>query len=241
MPLTAAVWSKAIFLRSVAPGDLVIEILANRQASLLCYGLSALDDQTLQYLVDHPAALTKIYTLGAEPFAVFAEKVRVVDGRIAPPGGDEAVPLWEKVVGESVARPDRFLIALFTHDEGRLARLYDVVGQLDRGRQRFALGLWLKDSSTRLDRMQALAVASSASLGDWRALKAQPFVHQPYDLAALLMRVRVDASGAPMAPSSRSFWSRVIDGVDLPPSLRGFSRKPPGMMIGRSMLRGWQA
>jgi len=217
VPLTAAVWSKAIFLRPVAPADLVIEILANRKASLLCYGLAALDDQTLQYLADHPSALTQIYMLGAEPFAVFAEKVRVADGRIVPPGGDEAVPLWEKIVGESVARPDRFLIALFTHDEGRLSRLYDIIGQLDRGRQRFALGLWLKDPAARLDRMQALAAASGGSLGDWRALKTQPFVRQPYDLAALLMRVRVDASGAPMAPFSRTFWSRVGDGVDLPP------------------------
>ena len=147
VPLTAAVWSKAVFLRPVAPGDLVIEILGNRQASLLCYGLAALDDETLQYLAEHPAVLTQIYALGAEPFAVFANSVRVHGGRIVPPGGDEAIPLWEAVVGESVTRPDRFLIALFTQAEGRMASLYDTIGQLDRGRQRFALGLWMKDSS----------------------------------------------------------------------------------------------
>ena len=216
VPLTAAVWSKAVFLRPVAPGDLVVEILGNRQASLLCYGLAALDDETLQYLAEHPAVLTGIYTLGAEPFAVFANSVRVQDGRIVPPGGDEAIPLWEAVVGERVTRPDRFLLALFTRTEGRLAGLYDTIGQLDRGRQRFALGLWMKDSSARLDGMRALASVSIAASGDGRAMKAQPFVRPPYDLTALLMRVRVDADGVPMAPSSRGFWARVVEGVDLP-------------------------
>ena len=146
-----------MFLRPVAPGDLVVEILGNRQASLLCYGLAALDDETLEYLAEHPAVLTAIYTLGAEPFAVFANGVHVQDGRIVPPGGDEAIPLWEAVVGERVTRPDRFLAALFTRAEGRMAGLYDTIGQLDRGRQRFALGLWMKDSAARLDGMRALA------------------------------------------------------------------------------------
>jgi hypothetical protein len=205
-----------VFLRPVAPGELVIGILANRRASLLCYGLAALDDETLQYLAEHPAALTEIYALGAEPFAVFADSVRVRGGRIVPPGGDEAVPLWEAVVGESVTHPDRFLVALFTRAEGRLSSLYDTIGQLDRGRQRFALGLWMKDSSARLASMQALAVTSIAATGDWRAMKAQPFVRQPYDLTALLMRIRVDAAGVPLSPSSRGFWARVVEGVDLP-------------------------
>ena len=217
VPLTAAVWSKAVFQRPVAPGDLVIAILGNRQASLLCYGLAGLDDETLQYLAEHPAVLTQMYTLGAEPFAVFASSVHVQDGRIAPPGGDEAIPLWEAVVGESVTRPDRFLVSLFTRTEGRMASLYDTIGQLDRARQRFALGLWMKDSSARLEAIRALAVASLAASTDWRAVRSQPFVRQAYDLTTLLMRVRVDADGVPSAPSARAFWARVVEGVDLPP------------------------
>lgn len=209
-------WSKAVFLRPVAPGDLVIEILGNRQASLLCYGLAALDDETLQYLADHPAVLAQIYVLGAEAFAVFADSVRVRGGRVVPPGGDEAVPLWEAVVGGSVTRPDRFLVDLFTRAEGRMARLYDTISQLDRSRQRFALGLWMNDSTARLDMMHALAAASIPAPGDWRAMKRQPFVRQPYDLTALLMRVRVDAAGGPVAPSSRGFWARVVEGAELP-------------------------
>jgi hypothetical protein len=216
VPLTAAVWSKAVFLRPVTPGDLLIEIFSNRQASMLCYGLSALDDETLQYLADHPGVLTQIYVVAAEAFAVFAESVRIKDGRIVPPGGDEAIPLWEEFVGASVTRPDRFLVALFTQAEGRMAKLFDTIGQLDRGRQRFALGLWMQDSRARLGGMRAFAAASIAPSGDWRTMKAQPFVRQPYDLTALLMRVRVDAAGAPMAPSSLNFWARVFEAGELP-------------------------
>src|SRR6185503_7129655 len=150
-------------LRDVKPGDLVIEILGSRQASLLCYGLASLDDETLQYLADHPAVLTQIYVTGAEVFAVFAESVHVLNGRMTLPGGDEAVPLWEAVIGESVTSPDRFLVALFTRVEGRLARLYDTIGQLDRGRQRYALGLWMSESTARLEAMHALVAASIAA------------------------------------------------------------------------------
>src|SRR5207248_4939960 len=76
--------------------------------------------------------------------------------------------------------------------------------------------LWMKDSSARLDGMRALAAASMGASGDGRALKAQPFVRQAYDLTALLMRVRVDAAGVPMAPSSRGFWARVVESAELP-------------------------
>jgi hypothetical protein len=216
VPLTAAVWSKAVFLRTVAPADLLIEIFANRQASFLCYGLAALDDETLDYLTAHPAVLTQIYAFGAEPFAVFANSVRVRSGRIVPPGGDEAVPLWEAVVGEKVMRADRFLVALFTKSAGpSTASLYDTIGQLDGARQRFALGLWMKDPSERLASMLALA-AAVAGAGEWKSVKVQPFVRQPYDLSAVLMRVHVDAAGAPAAPAARDFWARVIEAADLP-------------------------
>ena len=205
-----------MFLRPVAPGDLAIEILGNRQTSLLCYGLTALDDETLQYLAAHPAVLSEIYVRGAAPFAVFADSVRVQGGRMAPPGGTEAIPLWEAVVGERVTRPDRFLVALFTQADGWMAHLYDTIGQLDRGRQRFALGLWINDSPARLDMMHALAGAAMAVSGDRSDMKTQPFVRRSYDLAALLMRVRVDAAGGPLAPSSRGFWARVVEGAELP-------------------------
>ena len=222
VPLTAAVWSKAVFRRAISPRELVLAILGDRQAALLCHGLAALDDQTLQYLADHPSVLTEIYTLGAEPFAVFASTLRIDGGRIVPPGDGDAIALWEDVVDAPVTRPDRFIASLFTRGEGRLSSLYDTIGHLDRPRQRFALGLWIDDSLERLGAMRALAAASIAASG--AGFRTQPFVRQPYDLTAMLMRVRVDPAGRPASPSSRSFWSRVIEGADLPDDPAGLLR-----------------
>ena len=95
VPLTAAVWSDAIFLRQVSRDDLIVSILGDRPASLLAHGLAGLDDETLEYFAQHPALLTQLYTLGPEPFTVFASSVHVRGDRVVTPGGDEAVPLWE--------------------------------------------------------------------------------------------------------------------------------------------------
>ena len=82
---------------------------------------------------------------------MFSSTLRVQDGRIVPPGsaggagGEAAVVLWEAVVGEPVTRPERFIAALFTLAEGRLANLYNTIGHLDPARQRFALGLWIAE------------------------------------------------------------------------------------------------
>jgi len=214
VPLTAAVWSDAVFHRRVAADSLALTILSDRRSAFLCYGLAGLDDETLQYLVDHPGVLTRLYTRNAAAFAVFSSSLHVRGGRVAPPGGDEAIPLWEAIVGEKVTRPDRFVSLLFAQADGRTAYLYDTIGHLDRSRQRFALGLWI-DAPARLASMRALAVTWIASLGGWR-LTSQPFARQPYDAAAMLMRVSADASGRPTSPASRSFWSHVFEGADLP-------------------------
>ena len=64
--------------------------------------------------------------------------------------------------------------------------------------------------------MQALVAAAIASLADARTIRTQPFARQPYDLAAALMRVRVDATGRPVEPASRAFWVRAFESPELP-------------------------
>jgi hypothetical protein len=215
VPLTAAIWSDAIFARQVSRDELAIAILGDRSASLVAHGLAALDDDTLDYFGQHPALLTQIHTLAAEPFAVFASALRIREGAVLPPGGADAVVLWEQVIGEPVIRPDRFISALFTRVDARIAALYDAIGQLDAPRQRFALGLWIADPASRLEAMRALAAAAVAA-GDIRVLRTQPFARHPYDLAAALMRIRVESSGRPVEPAARAFWERAFESADLP-------------------------
>ena len=86
VPLTADLWSTAIFHRTVAPRDLVTAIVADRSAALLCLGLASLDDGTLAFFAGHPQLLERIYERAAPAFAAFSGSLRVEGSRVVPPG-----------------------------------------------------------------------------------------------------------------------------------------------------------
>jgi hypothetical protein len=90
IPLTAAVWSQAVFHRPVAPADLFTTVMSDHSAALLAYGLAALDDETLHFLIDQPAVISRLYEHDATVFAAFAERLHIHNNRVVVPGGDEA-------------------------------------------------------------------------------------------------------------------------------------------------------
>jgi hypothetical protein len=210
LPLSAAVWSSAVFGRKVSQDQLLAAIVLDRRAALLCHGLAGLDDETLLFLERHPRVLQSLYARGAAVFATAGPAVRVRANRVVVPGGDAAVPLWEAVVGVSPSDPERFVAMLFAQRDGRLAYLYRTVEQLDDRHKRFALGLWMNDGSARAARFATLAAAASQSLGDWR-IERTPFLKPQNDLSMLLARVEVEPTGAPARPSSKSFWAEVLE------------------------------
>jgi hypothetical protein len=226
VPLTTAIWSESIFRRKVEPFELLFAILSDRRAALLCRALTAFDDETLEYFATHRSLLTRLYERSAAAFGAFGANISVRSGRVATPGGTDASPLWESVVGERVTDPDRFLPALFAHNDGRTAYLYDTVSQLETSRVRFALGLWIDGPGARLDRMKALVAAWSAAFGEW-SLKTAPLARNAHDPAMMFLRVRVEASGAPSPPASMAFWSRVFDGTSLPDDAARMLREAP--------------
>ena len=210
VPLTADLWSREIFGRTVPPGQLVAAIAADRRASLLCHTLAGLDDETLAYLIDRPEALRRIYERDAVAFAAFGVVLQVSDGRVLPPGGVPAVPLWEAAVGRSVAEPDAFIDALFSLHAGHLAYLFDLVAQVDDARARFILGTWLPNASDRIDRFVALSTALANSYEDWD-VAALPFSRPLHDFTFVVTRLSVDSSGRPLPPAARAFWSSALD------------------------------
>jgi hypothetical protein len=211
VPLTTTIWSAAVFHRRVPASALVTAILANRRAALLCHGLAALDDSTLAFLADHPDVITRLYNDHAAAFAVFAGALHIRDGRIVAVGGDAAVPLWEAAVGAPVNHPDQFVRELFTRGGGRLAYLYDAIGQLDPAHAAFALGAWMPAASERSERFAALVSAANAAYREWH-VDAVPFARPIHDIASLLMRVDVAADGSPKPPAGRALWSAVFGG-----------------------------
>ncbi len=168
VPLTAEIWSSAIFHRTVAPRELVNAIIIDRSASLLCLGLASLDDGTLGFFADRPQLLERIYERSAPVFAVLAASLRVQGNRVVPPGAvrqgqaerGDVEALWEGVVVEKVTRADRFIQQLLELNEGRLAYVYDVIGGLDPPRRAFALGLWMPNATMRAERFKALTIGA---------------------------------------------------------------------------------
>lgn len=210
VPLPAAVWSRAVFRRAVTTDQLISTILADRRAALLARGLSGLDDESLQYLIDHPALITFLYERAATTFAAFGDAFVVRDGRVVPVGGTAAGPLWESVVREPLSAPDRFARVLFGEYNGRLAYLYDVIGAADPRATAFALGLWIEDRTLRAQRFRALAAACITAFREWHP-EDHPFARPLGDFAALLLRIRLQPSGAPAAPAQRTLWADVFD------------------------------
>jgi len=229
VPLSAEVWSRAVFQRKVTKDELVGAIIADHTASLICHGLAGLDDQTLEYIAEHSSILSRLVERGAPAFAVFANSLQIAGKSIVPPGAPEATPMWEAVLGEKATKPESFISKLYETNEGRLAYLFDTIGQLDPPRRAFALGLWLPNATVRLERFKLLASSGIGAYRDWH-LRALPFNRGSYDLAMTLMRLNVEANGSPRAPAARGFWTRVFAGNDLPDDparqLRGIDEEP---------------
>jgi len=214
VPLSAKVWSDAVFRRPIAADVLFGEIIANRRAALLCYGLAALDDGTLRFLSEHPALITRLYEHDASVFAAFAGSLRIRNNAVVLPGGEAAKPLWEAAVDEPATRPERFVGALFSRDSGRVAYLYDAVSGLDQSTRQFSLGLWISDPSRRLERFRSLLKAIDAFPG-W-VVPERPFRRPPDDPVLMLMRVSAAPNGEPRGPSWLAFWSQAFESTDIP-------------------------
>ena len=234
VPLPASVWSRAVFRRTVPPDQLIEMILSDRRAALLCRGLAGVDDKTLGFLVEHPPLITFLYERGAAAFAAFGDSLRVHEGRVVPPGGERAAPLWEAVVRAPLSAPDAFVRLLFGEHEGRLAYLYGVVAAAEPQAADFALGLWMP-AAQRVSRFQALADACTRSYREWQ-LEARPFARPLGDLGMLLFRLRLAPSGGPAEPAGRQFWASIFD-VD--PNLASpIEGTPSGGPVG-SIDAGW--
>ena len=221
VPLTVDFWSRAIFDRSLRPEDLLIAIIADRRAALLAHGLSGLDDRTLQYLVSEPNLARRLYDRSAPAFATFGESIRIDQGRVQVPGGSAAAKLWETLLEQPVTRPSRFVQALFERERGRFAYLYDLIARLDDRQRAFVLGTWMAEAE-RPVRFSALASAIAKAYTEWRIDEA-PLSRPVADLSLLMMRLRLESSGAPAPPAARSFWTAAFttDDVMSPPPGEG--------------------
>ena len=209
LPLTPDVWTSQIFKHAVPQDQLLASILLDRRAALLCRGLLAADDETLEFYADRPALLTFIYEHAPGAFAAFADSVRIHGGRLLIPGGPVAESLWQSLVRVIPNDPDSFLRAMLFEPEARLAYLFDVVATASPEARAFALGLWIDDETLRTQRFQALGVAVHNAFHEWH-VEEFPFTRPLNDLAILLLRIGVNDRGEPTRPARRRFWAEAL-------------------------------
>ena len=233
VPLTAKLWSDAIFGRPIAPAQLFGEILTDRRAALLAHGLAALDDDTLRYFSAHANVLSKLYESGAGAFAAFGDALRIRGTRVVPYGGPDGVLVWEAVLGAPVAQPELFVPALFSAGHGQTALVYQTLAHLDVPHVRFALGSWMPDPAARIDQFKEI-IAAEAARTEWD-VELRPFLRPTHDPSLLLARVRVLPTGAPAAPAARVFWQRAFESAGLsddPARLLGTAQQEGPMSAG---------
>src|SRR3954449_7156108 len=115
LPLTPQIWSDVILRTSVDEGNVVSAILKDRPASFLYYGLSALDDETLQWVATSRATLLA-FRKHPEVFAAFGRSIRVHGGRVMVPGGPDAEPAWRSVINADPSSPAAFVERLISGD-----------------------------------------------------------------------------------------------------------------------------
>jgi hypothetical protein len=224
-PLPLETWTTVIFERAIPARSVFGAIARDRSAALLLIGLNAMTPPTRDFLIKNPDLLRHLYRDAQGAVAGFGEALQIDPaGRLVLPGGADATPLWEGLVDEKIERVDRFTRALFDRDGGRLAFFVYMVSRLDEARQKFALGLWNPDRAGRLDRFRALYRTFADVDPNW-SVTSLPFRRPLYDPSMLLGVVQVNATGSPSAPALRKFWTKALDGMELPaPGAREFSR-----------------
>lgn len=206
IPLSAEVWSTAVFARPFTPQALAGAILSDRAASLLYYGLFAADDGFLEFLGTHRSLLTFFYREHSAGFSTLARSVVVRAGRVDTPGGPEAAALWEGLIGEPVTAPERFIRQLFTRQAGRLAYFLDTLSHLDQAHQQYALGTSIANPRLRLERFKALFAAFATADPLWSP-QVTPFGRMAYDAAYVLNAVALTDEGRLAGPPWLGFWS----------------------------------
>lgn len=207
LPLGAAFWTER-FIPAPPAHDLLWAILSSREMSSLYYGLLAVDDATLRAVAADPA-LAKALVRHALVVPTAAPALRVRNGHVLPPAGDDAATLWEDLVGKRLDRPAEFVNALLGADDGRLAHFYATVASLPAGTAAFVAGKSRGTVRERRETFGRLYAAHQGAIAGWRAdALVQPARGGP---AEVLVSIRARADGSLAGPPWTAFWRRAFD------------------------------
>ena len=204
-PFSDEFWRRVLSLDRDA--DLFAAIVKQRGALLVASGAMYCDRNTREWLQGQASLTAEIVKSWPGAFAVASPGLAMADGDITVPGGRDGVAAWTSLVGASPADPARFLRRLLDRDDGRLARFFATVRQLD-DRTRESLLEPLR-GETPTAALENLYNAARRAEPVWA-----PNVH-PYQLTnADLPSVLRGLPDAATLPPAAGWWPLLLDGVN---------------------------
>jgi hypothetical protein len=194
----------------------VMAILDDRKSALLYLALIDSDPDTVRTLASRPALVRTLHHDHAAAFHIVSGALRLTADGVDLPGGAAAAPAWEELVGRKPSDGDRFIRGVLSHDAGRLAYFFSMVGHFDAARQAFVLGAHLppRDRVRFVERIYRRFVVLDPG---WSVLE-RPLIRPDFDPALAFGLVEITSDGTVGPAWWPSLFERITGSTDWPDS-----------------------
>jgi len=129
----SAAWSA---LRESSPGGLAGVFVHNIHTARVCAGFGAMGQEAASILIS-TMGLRALVKKHSNDLGRYAAAFVLSEGKVMVPGGVQAEPVWEKLVGASPRDPPSFLRGLLGEPERKLAAFYCAVWRSDEAHRQF--------------------------------------------------------------------------------------------------------
>ncbi|MEW6322441.1 MAG: hypothetical protein AB1635_15300 [Acidobacteriota bacterium] len=209
MPLSAATWRAALEL--AAPVDLFQAIVGDRAAALTASGLAASDPSVRAWFNGDANLLRWVRRTAPGAMSIAGRSLRLDEGRVATPGGEELVEGWQALAGASPTSRETFVRAILTRDQGRLAWFFDVMATLEPAR--LAAAVPGSTPAARGEALRALYASFRDVDASWR-VEQHPFLRTAPDPWSVLTTVAIE-DGHLAPPNAAWAWRALFTRRDL--------------------------
>jgi hypothetical protein len=179
--------------------DLVDALFHDPLLARLYWAMTRTDAETRLGLRQSPG-LAKLYP-SAGVLDFYGSYICVRSGGVIVPGGSQAEPAWESLVGAKTHSPGEFVPRLLGKDKGWLAAYFDALSRVQPSRQSYFT------EEHRLKRFYQ-AFRSPDSSAD----AARPTFRPAPALLLLVSRVRWESDGQPYIPGNLEVWKQILRG-----------------------------
>lgn len=193
-------------------GDVFDALLVDPMLSRVYWAFARMDRETRSFL-KQSVGISQLLR-SAPVFDFYGTQLLVRSGRIVVPGGASAEPVWQELVGASVANPGDFIVKLLAKDQGWLAAYYDSLSRATTEQQRYFV---------EPHRLRNFYVALRA--GDPNPSPARPVFRSDPGMLLLINCLQFDAQGSPVAPGGLAGWNEIAHQKGQSPQVQRLAKR----------------